>query len=161
MLGDNLALPGTDQLGYLAASSDGRSVVCLRELDDEGLGRYGVASTGSWLGDRSVELTGAVEKPGPDRAPSRFGFVGRYLFTAEVFDHLEGLEPGVGGEIQLTDAIDGLASTGRCLGYVADDDLLDVGTPGTYLQAVTALGLGHPEIGRDYRGFLNELLGER
>jgi UTP--glucose-1-phosphate uridylyltransferase len=159
MLGDNLVVSGADMLGYLAAASDGRSVVCVRDLDDGGLDRYGVAATGEWLGERVVELTGAVEKPGADRAPSRFGFVGRYVFTAEVFDHLERLEPGVGGEIQLTDAIDGLAAAGRCLGYVSDQDLLDVGTPSTYLRAVTALGLGHPEIGREYRAFLADLLG--
>jgi UTP--glucose-1-phosphate uridylyltransferase len=158
MLGDNLVVPGMDQLGYLAAASDGRSVVCLRELDDEGLDRYGVAATGAWLGDQIVELAGAVEKPGVDGAPSRLGFVGRYLFTPEVFDRLDGLEPGFGGEIQLTDAIDRLGSAGRCLGYVAQDDLLDVGTPATYLQAVVALGLWHQEMGREFRGFLGGLL---
>lgn len=158
LLGDNLVVPGTDQLGYLAASSDGRSVVCLRELDDAGLDRYGVAVTGEWLGERVVELSGAVEKPGVAAAPSRLGFVGRYLFTPEVFDCLERVEPGYGGEIQLTDAIDTLAGAGRCLGYVAGDDLLDVGTPATYLEAVTALGLRHPVMGRDYRAFLRGLL---
>jgi len=159
MLGDNLVEPGTDQLGFLAAASDGRSVVCMRELGDEGLDRYGVAVTGEWLNDRLVELAGAVEKPGAERAPSRLGFVGRYVFTPEVFDRLAGLEPGYGGEIQLTDAIGGLAESGRCLGFVADTDLLDVGTPATYLEAVTTLGLGHQQIGAGYRSFLTGLLG--
>ncbi|NQV07591.1 UTP--glucose-1-phosphate uridylyltransferase [bacterium] len=160
LLGDNLAVPGLDQLGYLAAASDGRSVILLRDLDDEGLDKYGVAVPGEWLGERIVEVNGAIEKPGRDAAPSRLGFVGRYLFNPEVFDRLEGLDPGYGGEIQLTDAIAGLAEDGRCLGYVADADLLDVGTHATYLEATARLGLWHPEHSKSWRAFLQDLVGD-
>jgi UTP--glucose-1-phosphate uridylyltransferase len=161
LLGDNLVVPGSDPLGYLAAASDGRSVVCLRELDDEGLEKYGVAVTGEWTGDRVVELLGAVEKPGVADAPSRFGFVGRYLFTPEIFEALAGLEPGYGGEYQLTDAIHALGLEGRCLGFAADEDLLDVGSPAGYLEAATALGLRHGTIGSRYRAFLQDLIGRQ
>lgn len=159
MLGDNLVVPGSDQLGYLAAASDGRSVICLRELDDAGLDLYGVAVVGDQPADHVVELRGAVEKPGAADAPSRLGFVGRYLFTPEVFGALRGLDPGHGGEYQLTDAIHVLGMEGRCLGYVADGDLLDVGTPAGYLEAATALGLWHQEYGARYRAFLEDLVG--
>jgi UTP--glucose-1-phosphate uridylyltransferase len=157
LLGDNLVVPGRDQLGHMADASDGRSVVCLRPLPDEGLDRYGVAAVGDTLAERVVEVTGAVEKPGRERAPSRLGFVGRYLFTPEIFPLLAALPPGFGGEIQLTDAIAQLGKAGRCLGWVADEDLLDVGNPAGYLEATTTLGLWHPAVGDGYRRFLSTL----
>ena len=160
LLGDNLVIPGRDQLGRLAAASDGRSVICLRPLSDEGLDRYGVAVVGDSLDDGVVEVKGAVEKPGRDKAPSRLGFVGRYLFTPEIFTLLAGLAPGYGGEIQLTDAIAALGAAGRCLGWIADEDLLDVGNPAGYLEAITALGLWHPTLGRGYRRHLEGLVGD-
>ena len=159
LLGDGLVLPGRDQLGHLAGASDGRSVVCLRPLPDEALDRYGVAVVGEAIGEGVVELKGAVEKPGRDKAPSRLGFVGRYLFTPEVFDLLAGLSPGYGGEIQLTDAIDGLGREGRCLGWVAGEDLLDVGHPAGYLEAIAALAVSDPALGPAFRRYLNTLVG--
>lgn len=160
LLGDNLVVPGRDHLADMAAASDGRSVVCLRPLSDVGLDRYGVAALGAALAERVVEVTGAVEKPGRERAPSRLGFVGRYLFTPEVFPVLAGLPPGYGGEIQLTDAIARLGQEGRCLGWVAGEDLLDVGNPAGYLEASTVLGLWHPAVGGRYREFLEGLILE-
>jgi UTP--glucose-1-phosphate uridylyltransferase len=156
LLGDNLAVPDREYLGSMAEASDGRSVVCLRVLDDEGVKRYGVVVSGDELADRTVEVKGAVEKPG-DAAPSRLGLVGRYLFTAEIFEHLGRLGPGLGGEIQLTDAVGTLGEAGRCLGWVADHDLLDVGTPAGYAEAVTRLALWHPEVGPGSREYLRGL----
>jgi UTP--glucose-1-phosphate uridylyltransferase len=161
LLGDNLAVPGQDQLPRLGEASDGRSVVCLRPLPDETLERYGVAVVGETLAEDVVEVLGAVEKPGRAAAPSRLGFVGRYLFTAEVFDRLADLAPGYGGEIQLTDAIAALGEAGRCLGWVAGEDLLDVGNPAGYMEAITVLGLAHPTVGEHYRSFLEGLIEGR
>jgi UTP--glucose-1-phosphate uridylyltransferase len=159
LLGDGLVLPGRDQLNRLAEASDGRAVVCLRPLSDEVLDRYGVAIVGDSIGEGVVEVKGAVEKPGRDKTPSRLGFVGRYLFTPEVFDKLAGLSPGYGGEIQLTDAIAALGREGRCLGWVADEDLLDVGNPAGYLEAVAVLGLSDPALGPAFRRYLGTLVG--
>lgn len=158
LLGDGLVLPGGDQLTALAAVADGRSVICLRPLPEEALDRYGVAVVGESLGDRVIALAGAVEKPGRDQAPSHLGFVGRYLFTPEVFDSLAHLSPSVGGEIQLTDAIDDLGRRGRCLGWIAEEDLLDVGNPAGYLEAFAALSLLHPQLGEGFRQHLGTLL---
>jgi len=158
LLGDNIAVPGRDQLAPMGEASDGRSVILLRELDDELLDKYGVIVPGERFGDRVVEMLGAIEKPGREHAPSRLGLVGRYLFDPEVFDRLAGQEPGYGGEIQLTDAIDAVARDGRCLGYVGDADLLDVGTPATYLEAIAELGLWHPDLRDRWRSFLDGLV---
>jgi UTP--glucose-1-phosphate uridylyltransferase len=101
-----------------------------------------------------LDLSGSIEKPGKERAPSRLGLVGRYLFTPEVFDILGKLEPGHGGEIQLTDAINELGSAGRLRGYVTADDLLDVGTPVGLLEA--SVELGEAEFGEEFESWLQE-----
>jgi UTP--glucose-1-phosphate uridylyltransferase len=160
LLGDNLVVPGADSLQPMADATDGRSVICLRELDSSGLDKYGVAVPGEWRDERALEVLGAIEKPGKKKAPSRLGLVGRYLFTAEIFEYLASLEPGFGGELQLTDAIAGLAEAGRCLGWVADRDLLDVGNPPGYVQATAVLGLWHEAVRPGFREFLEDLLEE-
>ncbi len=154
LLADNIVLPNSQILSTLAASSDGRSVVALRTLTDEFLEKYGVVVPGEWIDGQALNVLGAVEKPGKAAAPSALGLIGRYLFTSEVFDELNDAEPGVGGEIQLTDAIDALGRKGRCIGAIAETDLLDVGTPGGLLEATTLLGRGHPELGEAYSAFL-------
>lgn len=161
MLADRLVRPGRDVLAAMQKASDGRSVVCLRALDEAGLERSGVVVAGDALADGVLEVRGAVEKPDVGSAPSRLGLEGRYLFEARLFDHLEGLAPGFGGEIQVTDAIGALGEEGRCLGWVNDVELLDIGNPAGYLAAGAALGLSHPEIGPAFRALLDDLLSER
>ncbi|GBD83655.1 UTP--glucose-1-phosphate uridylyltransferase [bacterium BMS3Abin02] len=156
MLADNISR--IDVLDQMAAQFDGTSMVSLRHLTDDFLARYGVIVPGAWRSETVVEVRGAVEKPGVERAPSRLGLVGRYIFTPEVFETLDGLAPGFGGEIQLTDAIDALGRRGRCDGFVSPDDLLDVGNPAGLLEASTVLGLAHAELGEGYRRFLKGLL---
>ena len=142
LLSDNIVRPGQDVLGEMAGgSNDGQvSVMCLRKLTDEFLSKYGVVIPASDIEDNYLDLAGAVEKPGVEDAPSRLGLVGRYLFTPEVFSILEKTSPGVGGEIQLTDAINELGNRGRLRGFVAETDLLDTGTPQGLLRAARVLG---------------------
>jgi UTP--glucose-1-phosphate uridylyltransferase len=142
LLSDNIVRPGSDVLADLAGGSQGGtvSVMCLRELEDDMLSKYGVVVPASEVEGGFLELSGAVEKPGPAHAPSRLGLVGRYLFTPEVFSILDKLPTGVGGEIQLTDAINQLGAAGRLRGFVANGDLLDVGTPEGLLEASVVLG---------------------
>ena len=160
LLGDNIMPPTVPCLEALADAFDGRSVMALRKMTPVETSSYGVAELGDWLGESVVEITAATEKPGPDAAPSDLGFLGRYLFTGEIFELLAGLEPGYGGEIQLTDAIEALAHRGHCLGVVVDSAPLDVGNPASYLEATTVLGLSHADTRDRYRSFLESLLGE-
>ena len=159
LLSDNIVRPGHDVLGKLAEGSDDgeTSVMCLRRLTDEFLSKYGVVVPASDERDGFLDLAGAVEKPGVDEAPSRLGLVGRYLFTPEIFGILENTEPGHGGEIQLTDAIDTLGRTSRLRGYVADSDLLDVGTPKGLLEA--SVELGEARFGTDFSRWLDTRTG--
>jgi UTP--glucose-1-phosphate uridylyltransferase len=109
-------------------------------LTDEFLSKYGVVVPTSEIVDDYLDLGGAIEKPGVESAPSRLGLVGRYLFTPEVFSILDKISPGVGGEIQLTDAINELGMRSRLRGFVAETDLLDTGTPQGLLKASRILG---------------------
>ncbi len=160
VLADNIPPPGGDVLPGMAAAFDDTSVVCLRRLTPDFLERYGVIVPGAWRDRDVVEVRGAVEKPGAAHAPSDLGLIGRYLFTPDVFSILESLPAGVGGEIQLTDAIAELGETGRCLGFVAGQDLLDIGNPLGLLEASTVLGLSHEEWGAEYRTYLADVVGE-
>lgn len=156
LLVDNMVYPGHDVLPAMADAAESGSVVCLRELGTEYLARYGFIVPGEWVGDSVVEVRGAVEKPGVELAPSKLGLIGRYLFTEPIFGALDHLEPGVGGELQLTDAIHTVGEQGLCRGFVAATDLLDSGTPSGYLEASTVLGSTHPDFGDRYRAFLTE-----
>lgn len=154
LLADNIPRPGGDVLPSMASAFTDQSIVCLRRLTPAFLERYGVIVPGERRGDSLVQVLGAVEKPGAVNAPSDLGLIGRYLFTADIFSILEKLPPGVGGEVQLTDAIAELGETGRCWGFVADGDLLDVGTPIGLLEASMVLGLSHADIGGEFLTFL-------
>jgi UTP--glucose-1-phosphate uridylyltransferase len=160
LLADNILRPGSDVLPDLSDAAEGHSVVAVRRLSDEWLERYGVVAPGRWLSRTVFEITGAVEKPGAVEAPSNLGLIGRYLFTPEIFEQLGRQEPGHGGEIQVTDAIDRLASGGRCRALATTAELLDMGDPLGLLQASTLLGLVSETYGPAYRAFLLELEDE-
>ena len=160
LLADNIPRPGGDVLPGMARAFADTSVVCLRRLTPAFLERYGVIVPGAWRSEDVVEVRGAVEKPGAAHAPSDLGLIGRYVFTPDVFEVLENLPTGVGGEVQLTDAIAELGEIGRCLGYVAEQDLLDVGTPLGLLEASTVLGVSHPDWGTEYQAYLAGLMEE-
>jgi UTP--glucose-1-phosphate uridylyltransferase len=142
LLSDNIVRPGHDVLTEMAAGSDDGqvSVMCLRRYPEEYLDKYGFVIPRSDVVDDYLDLGGAVEKPGVDNAPSNLGLVGRYLFTPEVFTILDKIDPGFGGEIQLTDAINELGVRGRLRGFVAESELLDTGTPQGLIHATTVLG---------------------
>ncbi|MDH5422234.1 MAG: sugar phosphate nucleotidyltransferase [Acidimicrobiia bacterium] len=153
-LGDMIAPPSSSFYERLESGSGGGSAVALQEGDGDFYDRYGIVGIAERLGDGLVQMSGAIEKPGQGRAPSNLWLVGRYLFGPDVFDHLASIEPGHGGEVQLTDAIDAVAKGGQCRGVVIPDDLLDVGNPLDLLKASTALGLQSDEFGVEYRDFL-------
>lgn len=154
LLADMIVRPGHDVLQDMGSgSNDGEvSVVCVRRLGEEFLSKYGIVIPASEVEGRHLDLAGAVEKPGVEAAPSNLGLVGRYLFTPEVFGILETLKPGAGGEIQLTDAIHQLGERGSLRGFVAESDLLDVGTPLGLLEA--SVELGKHQFGDDFGSWL-------
>ena len=161
MTADDLIRPGQSILPDLATTADHRrSVVCARQLPARLLSSKGVIDPREFLAGNVVDLRGAVEKPSPDRAPSRLCIQGRYLFMPEVFEHLELVGPGYGGEVQLTDAIDALAHLGRCRAFVTDVELLDVGHPQGFVHANLALAASSRQYGEELKSTMKHLLEE-
>lgn len=164
MTADDLIRPDQDVLPRLAEASGGGSVLCLRRLPEEALSSKGVVVPGAGSApgedgaERELEVAGAVEKPPAGGAPSRLAIQGRYLFTPEVFDFLEGAEPGYGGEIQLTDAIDALGRRGRCRGYVTEVGFLDTGHARGFLEANLALASASADYGEDAKAMMKRML---
>lgn len=157
ILADDIVPPGRDVLPKLAAAADSYdSVMYLRPVPAEVVPTKGIAIPSSEVVDNVLSLSGSVEKPKLEDAPSDLALIGRYLFTSEIFSILGTLEPGHGGEIQLTDAIDELGKRGRLKGYIDDIDLLDIGTPVGLLHASMVLGLSR--FGDEFENKLRKLL---
>ena len=154
---DTIAGPNAAFFEALAEASDGQSVIGLEHISGDLFDRYGVVGVAAEVSTGVVEINQAIEKPGEAAAPSDLGIFGRYLFSPEIFDALAVVEPGYGGEIQLTDAIDTLARAGRCRGAVVPGELLDVGNPLGMLIASTVLGLASEAHGLAYREFLEQV----
>ncbi|MFN2525241.1 MAG: UTP--glucose-1-phosphate uridylyltransferase [Actinomycetota bacterium] len=131
------------------------SVILVQEVSREEISSYGAIETGSSSGD-FVEVRGIVEKPPQHEAPSTLAARGRYIFTPDVFDALRKTSLGVGGEIQLTDAIGALARAGACLAYVYDGLILDVGKKIDYLRASVELALRRDDLSKPFKEYLLE-----
>ena len=129
------------------------SVLAVQEVSREETSSYGIVSSSPW-GERTERVTGIVEKPKPEVAPSTLAVVGRYVLTPLVFEHLANIRPGAGGEIQLTDALARLISEEPVLGYRFEGTRYDCGSKIGYLQATVELALRHPEVGADFAAFL-------
>ncbi|HBA33699.1 MAG TPA: UTP--glucose-1-phosphate uridylyltransferase, partial [Gammaproteobacteria bacterium] len=103
------------------------------------------------------EMNGIVEKPAAKDAPSNLGVVGRYILTPAIFEHIERLGKGTGGEIQLTDAIATLMAEERVLAYKFKGKRFDCGSKLGYLQATVEYALEHPELKKEFRAYLKTL----
>jgi UTP--glucose-1-phosphate uridylyltransferase len=102
-----------------------------------------------------------VEKPQPEAAPSTLGVVGRYIFNPEIFDFLENITPGTGGEIQLTDAIAAMLATHPTLAYEFKGRRYDCGSKLGYLEASVVYALKHPAVAEQFSSFVAQLQVER
>jgi len=109
--------------------------------------------------DRSAtsRVKSIVEKPKPAAAPSNLAVVGRYVLAPAIFEHLERLGHGAGGEIQLTDGIAALMGEEAVYAYRFSGKRYDCGSKLGYLQATVEYALGHESLGRDFRRYLKQL----
>lgn len=135
----------------------GNSVVALIETPEHQLSWYGIIEYEK-VDERVVKVLSSVEKPKPEDAPSNLGIVSRYLFTPEVFEAIDATEPGVGGEIQITDAINKLAGEGKVDGLIFEGGRYDAGDKLGYLEAIVHYALKHPDIGKDFRAMVEAML---
>jgi UTP--glucose-1-phosphate uridylyltransferase len=109
------------------------------------------------ISDRVLQVKGIVEKPKPEDAPSTLAVVGRYILTPAIFDLLEKVAPGKGGEIQLTDGIAALMKQERVLAYRFDGKRFDCGSKLGYMKANVEFALRHPEISAEFTDYLRKL----
>jgi UTP--glucose-1-phosphate uridylyltransferase len=133
-----------------------RSVIAVQNVPREDTASYGIIQ-GEPDGDRLLRMTGIVEKPKPDKAPSTLAVVGRYILAPRIMMHLEQVKPGAGGEIQLTDAIESLLHDETVLAYSFEGTRYDCGSKLGYLQANVMYGLKHPETASEFARFLDQL----
>ena len=131
----------------------GCSLLGVEEVAPSETDKYGIIEAEKLAG-RVSEARSIVEKPAPERAPSTLAVVGRYILTPRIFHFLENLDPGAGGEMQLTDAIAGLMSEEKVLGYEFEGKRYDCGSKLGYLQATVEYALKHPELGDAFRTYL-------
>jgi UTP--glucose-1-phosphate uridylyltransferase len=133
------------------------SILAVQDVPREHTRQYGIVSAAPYR-DRMELVSAIVEKPAPETAPSTLAVVGRYVLSGRIFEHLEHLGKGAGGEIQLTDGIASLMKTERVVAYRYDGVRYDCGSKLGYLKATVAMGLKHPEMGADFRASLRQLL---
>jgi UTP--glucose-1-phosphate uridylyltransferase len=135
----------------------GGSVLALLIVAPEDISRYGIVKPEE-VAKRTYRILDTVEKPEPEKAPSRLAIMGRYILTPEIFDALRATKPGKGGEIQLTDGLAILRKKQDLYGYEFDGIYYDAGKPLGLLKTSIAWGLKQPGIGLELREYLYKLL---
>jgi UTP--glucose-1-phosphate uridylyltransferase len=159
MLGDDLMedqVPLTKQLidNYEKTHA---STIAVMDVPHEDTSKYGIIDPGMEVEKGLFNVKNFVEKPAPENAPSDLAIIGRYLLTPEIFDILANQEPGAGGEIQLTDAIDTLNKTQRVFAHQFTGKRYDVGDKFGFLKTSIEYGLVHPEVKDNLKEYLIEL----
>jgi UTP--glucose-1-phosphate uridylyltransferase len=131
------------------------SVLGVQQVAREETASYGIVDANP-MSDRISRVNAIVEKPQPDVAPSTLGVVGRYILTPRIFHHIEQLDPGAGGELQLTDAISALLQEQQVLAYAFDGIRYDCGSKLGYLQATVEYAMKHPEVSNEFAAYLRD-----
>jgi UTP--glucose-1-phosphate uridylyltransferase len=135
---------------------EGHSILAVHEVPRSQTKQYGIVSVTPYQTNLE-RVNSIVEKPSPETAPSTLAVVGRYVLNNKIFDYLEGLGKGAGGEIQLTDGIAALMKTEPVLAYSYEGTRYDCGSKLGYLKATLAMGLKHPETGKEFADYLKSL----
>jgi UTP--glucose-1-phosphate uridylyltransferase len=162
ILSDDVVVGDTPCIGQLVRAYDRHhaSIVAVMEVPQADTARYGVIATDappSHHDPRLHRITGLVEKPDPDHAPSNLAIIGRYVLTPKIFDKLEQTPKGAGGEIQLTDAINLLMAEQEVYGYAFEGTRYDTGTTMGWLKASVELALQRPDLAREFREYLQSV----
>ncbi|HAB7411865.1 TPA_asm: UTP--glucose-1-phosphate uridylyltransferase GalU [Listeria monocytogenes] len=133
------------------------SVIGVQNVPREETYRYGIIDPDKEVSDRLYNVTGFMEKPNVEDAPSNLAILGRYLLTPEIFKYLETQEAGSGGEIQLTDAINRLNEIQPVFAYDFEGERFDVGDKFGFIETTLKFALKHPEIKDDVRDLIIRL----
>jgi len=134
-------------------------IVALQTVPKEEVQNYGIVR-GREIDDNLIKVDDLIEKPDPDQAPSNMAIIGRYILTPDLFDILDNIIPGKGGEIQLTDAIRELVRSRALYGYLFQGRRYDAGNKLGYLKATVSLALKNPNIKEPFKNYLFSLINE-
>jgi UTP--glucose-1-phosphate uridylyltransferase len=158
-LADDLIRAEVSCLEQMAEVYDAKraSIVGVEVIPRRDTEKYGIVAVEA---DKSAtsRVRSIVEKPRPASAPSTLAVVGRYVLTPAIFEHLERIGRGSGGEIQLTDGIAALMREEAVYAYRFSGKRYDCGSKLGYLQATVEYALGHPSLGRDFRKYLQGMV---
>jgi len=162
MLGDDIMDESSTVLTDMidTHAERGGTVVAVAEVAPSAISQYGAIDPEP-IDDRLVRVRSIVEKPEPADAPSNLAVMGRYVLTAEIFDAIAEVRPGVGGEIQLTDAIALLVASGDVYGWRFDHGRYDIGNKLDYLRATVELAIDREDLGPEFRAFLIDLVAKK
>lgn len=141
------------------AESTGASIVATQSVPREQTSSYGIVAVDGFTG-REGRITSIVEKPDPADAPSTLAVVGRYVLSPRIFDLLERVSPGAGGEIQLTDAISALLAEKPVLAYRFQGTRFDCGTHLGLIEATIRYALDHEQLSEAARNLMQNALNE-
>ena len=158
LLADDLMVGTPPIMAQMVAQFEAlkQSVIAVQEVPSEHTRRYGIVA-GDKVRPGLIKVSRMVEKPAPDVAPSRMGVAGRYILTPAVFEQIRQQSGGVGGEIQLTDGIAGLMKTESVYAFEYSGKRYDCGSKEGFLQATVELALQHPEVGAQFKAYLDSL----
>jgi UTP--glucose-1-phosphate uridylyltransferase len=135
------------------------SILGVEEVAPSETDKYGIVDTGGSK-DKIAVINAIVEKPKPAKAPSNLAVVGRYLLTPRIFEHLEKIGAGAGGEIQLTDGIARLREEEPIYAFRFAGKRYDCGNKLGYLQATVEYGMKHPKLGAQFKAYLHDLMAK-
>jgi UTP--glucose-1-phosphate uridylyltransferase len=160
LLADDFMDVDEGRLPVLAQMTDvylreGASILAVQDVPRAETSQYGIVSAAAYKPGLEL-VNGIVEKPAPEKAPSTLAVVGRYVLNNRIFDCLEGLGQGAGGEIQLTDGIAALMKSEQVLAYRYAGHRYDCGSKLGYLKATVAMGLKHPQLGKAFAEYLDQ-----
>jgi UTP--glucose-1-phosphate uridylyltransferase len=164
LLGDDLVDERDELLRPMldVQAEHGGCVVALMEVPRHSVSLYGCAAAEPTNRDGLVRVTDLVEKPAPEDAPSNLAIIGRYVLAPSIFDTLRETPPGRGGEIQITDALQRQARAGEPMhGVVFRGRRYDTGDRADYLKAVVRLACERPDLGPEFRRWLEDFLAGR
>lgn len=161
ILGDEIvrgANPVTKQLIEVSSKNNNANVIGVMEIDPQETYKYGIVK-GDFLQDdsRTMRMSTMVEKPQPSVAPSRLATPGRYVFRPEIFDALKVIPKGVGGEYQLTDAINLLAKESEVYAHIFQGERFDTGNIEGYLNATVEFAL----MNKDSEAMMRKIIKEK
>jgi len=157
MLGDDIVVNERPCIGQLVDVHEdyGASVVGVEKVPASKISKYGVIS-GKRVKDSIFKIDDLVEKPSPSEAPSDLAIIGRYVFEPEIFDYLERIGPGKGGEYQLTDAMRLLCRKKGLYGLRFSGRRFDIGSKADWIRATIELSMDREDISEELRSALKK-----